>query len=190
MKMNGLFFGGLFWGILISLFGLSIVLKYAFNVNIPLGRIFFGIIIILLGLRLIIGHTGINKFKPHKTMNYRHGSREITVLFSNGVIDLSKYAATQKFPREISVVFGNATVIIPDSLNLEITSSTVFGSTILPDRSYAGFGEDVFIMNQNPDAPVYKVETNTVFGKLEFEIVKTPPPTTEKQDTTKTDNSF
>jgi predicted membrane protein len=190
MKMHGLFFGGLFWGILISLFGLSIVLRYALNINLPFGRIFFGIIIILLGLRLILGHSSSNKYRQPKNLNYHYGSREITVLFSNGVIDLSKYAANQKMPKEISVVFGNATVIVPDTLNLEIASSTVFGTTILPDRSYAGFGEDEFIMNQHPDSPVYKIDTNTVFGKLEFEIVKTKPSQTEKADSAKVDNNF
>jgi predicted membrane protein len=190
MKMNGLFFGGLFWGILISLFGLSIVLKYAFNINIPFGRIFFGVIIILFGLRLIIGQSGFIKTRHNKALNYNKNSKEITVLFSNGVVDLSKFVNSKNFPSEISVIFGSATVIVPDSINLEITSNTVFGSTILPDRSYAGFGEDVFVMNTEQGAPIYQIETNTVFGKLEFEYVKSPKTASEKPDSTKAENDF
>jgi len=194
MRMSGLFFGGLFWGILISLIGLSIVLKYAFNIDLHLIRVFFGIVIILFGLKIIIGYNVKHNIKTHRNVNYYHGSKECTIVFSNGTIDLSKYIDEQKTPREITVVFGNATVIVPDTMNLEITSTTVFGSTILPDRSYAGFGEDTYSIINNPGAQVHKIETTTVFGKLEFEII--PATNTDKpsakSDTTNInpDNSY
>ena len=192
--MSGLFFGGLFWGILISLIGLSIVLKYAFNIDLHLIRVFFGIVIILLGLKIITGYNFKHNIKIHRNINYYHGSKECTIVFSNGTIDLSKNADEQKTPREITVVFGNALVIVPDTMNLEITSTTVFGSTILPDRSYAGFGEDTYSIVNNPGAKIYKIETTTVFGKLEFEIIpiKNTDNTTVVNDSTKanSDHSY
>ena len=171
MKMNGLIFGGLFWGILISLIGLSIVLKYAFHIQLPLVRVFFGIIIILIGLKIIVGQASRHQAKSHNYSTIYHYSRDYDVVFSSTTIDLSKYESGQKIPGEISVVFGSAVVIVPDTMNLEVSSTTVFGTTIMPDRSYAGFGEDRYMIKNNPDAPVNRMETTTVFGKLVFEIV-------------------
>jgi len=170
--MNGLYFGGLFWGILISLIGFSIVLKYAFHINIPFVRIFFGIIIILFGLKLIVGSTGKAKTHNNNTLKNIHFSEECNIIFSSGTIDLTGYLEQSKLPKEISVVFGNAIVLVPDSLNLEITSTTVFGSTILPDRSYAGFGEDRYVVGKTPANPISSITTNTVFGRLEFRLIK------------------
>jgi predicted membrane protein len=175
MKMNGLFFGGLFWGILISLIGLSIILKYAFNIDLHMIRLFFGIIIVLLGLRIVIGQTGNHHSATIKTQGYHHYDGECNVVFSSRTIDLTRIPENGKLPGEISVVFGSATVILPDSMNLEVSSTTVFGTTILPDRSYAGFGEDRYTIRNNPTAPLQKIETNTVFGKLVFEVVPTVP---------------
>lgn len=168
--MSGLFFGSLFWGILISLLGLSIILKHAFNIDLHLLRLFFGIVIILLGLKIIVGQTSKHPVKL-KVNGYHNYSQEYNVVFSSRTIDLTNLPDKADFPGEITVVFGNANVIIPDSINLEVSSTTVFGTTILPDRSYAGFGEDRYVINNNPDAPVHRLETNTVFGKLVFEII-------------------
>lgn len=192
MKMSGLFFGSLFWGILISLIGLSIVLRHAFNIQFPLIRLFLGIIIILIGLRLVMGSSGKQHAKQRRYVSSYYNSKEFDVIFSNRTIDFSKYADVDSIPGEITVVFGNAVVIVPDSLNLEVSSTTVFGSTILPDRSYAGFGEDRYVINNNPGAPVHRIETTTVFGKLEFEIVPSKTKSEAEPDTTgtKTEESF
>lgn len=189
MKMSGLFFGGLFWGILISLIGLSIILKYAFNIDLHIIRIFFGIIIILFGLKLIIGHQARHQVKNRKYVNYYHSSKDYEIIFSSGTIDLTKFNENQKIPGEVTVVFGNCVIIVPDSMNLEVSSTTVFGSTVLPDRSYAGFGEDTYLINNNPGAPVHKIETTTVFGKLLFEIIPSgiKADINPKPDTTQTE---
>jgi len=170
--MSSLFFGGLFWGILISLIGLSIVLRYAFNIHIPIIRIFFGVVIILIGLRLIIGHTTKSKVDRSYTFSENVNKKDYDIVFSSATIDLTKLEDYSKLPKEISVVFGNETVIIPDSINLEVTSTTVFGSTILPDRSYSGFSEDRFLIKKNNDGDFYKILTTTIFGKLIFEEVR------------------
>jgi len=190
--MSGLLFGSLFWGILIALIGLSIILKHAFHVQFPLIRLFLGIIIILIGLRVIVGSSGKHTVRSRKYVSSYYSSKDFDVIFSNRTIDFTKYSDIEKLPNEITVVFGNALVIVPDTINLEVTSTTVFGSTILPDRSYAGFGEDRYVINNNPQAPLHKIETTTVFGRLEFELLTVSDKTKAEPDTTqtKTDTSF
>lgn len=182
MRMGGLFFGGLFWGVLISLFGLSMVFKYAFNINLPLVRIFFGIVIILFGIKLIIGFSSKHNSKSFYKINQFRDSKEFNVLFSDGVLDLTSFPDVSKMPKEISVIFGNATVIVPDIINFEIKSTTVFGSTIIPKRSFGGFGEDVYVINNAEDAPIYTLTTNTFFGRLEFKIKTTNSNREEHKD--------
>ena len=171
--MHGLFFGGLFWGLLISLIGISMILKYVLNIDLHLGSIFFGIILVLFGLKLIFGQSFKPVVKHHHNnkVNFYSGSGDHNILFSSGTIDLTNYKDGSRFPREINVVFGSAVVLVPDSMNLEIATTTVFGSTNLPGRSYNGFGEDTIILSNDNSKPLIKMETNTVFGKLDFEIV-------------------
>lgn len=184
--MHGLFFGGLFWGLLISLIGLSIVLKHGFNIDLHLVRIFIGLIIILFGIKLIVGYNSKTYVNTIKSKVHFNNGKEHDILFSNGTIDLTQYQDISKYPKEINVIFGNGVVLIPDNINLEVTSTTVFGSTIMPNRSYAGFGEDVYSINNKPDAPSVKIVTATVFGKLVMEVV----PSKAAADSTKKEDSF
>ncbi len=188
MKMSGLFFGSLFWGILIILIGLSIVLKHAFNINFPIIRLFLGVIVILIGFKLIVGSSAKSHVRSRKHVSSYYSSKEFDVIFGSRTLDLTKLSDLSSFPGEISVVFGNALVILPDSINLEVFSTTVFGSTILPDRTYAGFGEDRYVIGKDNQAPLQRLETNTVFGRLEFELAPAMEPAQEKpqQDSTKT----
>jgi len=141
------------------------------NIDLHLGSIFFGIILILFGLNLIFGHAVRPAVKHHQRVNYYSGNRDHNILFSSGTIDLTNIRDGGKYPGEINVVFGSGVVLIPDTMNVQISTTTVFGSTNLPDRSYNGFGEDTLTLNNNPAAPLMKIETNTVFGRLDFEIV-------------------
>jgi len=175
MRMNGIFFGSLFWGILISLIGVSIILKYAFNIDLHLIRIFFGIILILFGIKLITGFGGRQFVKKSIHYNTFPSGKDYDIVFSNRTLDLSKYQDINKMPKEINVVFGNGAILVPDNINLEVTSTTVFGSTIMPDRSYAGFGEDIFLINNNPDSPTIRITTSTVFGRLSIEVIPSKP---------------
>jgi predicted membrane protein len=182
MKMHGLFFGGLFWGLLIILIGVSMVMKHAFNIDFHLVRIFIGIIIVLFGIRIVTGWSwggkvqGIGKHHYNsgiKVNNYSSSKGEYNIIFTDGTIDLTSELLRNKVPREINVVFGSATVLVPDNINLDLESTTVFGSTTLPNRSQRGFGEDhdSYVGSQGTDRQTYKIETNTVFGSLTFEVV-------------------
>ena len=46
---------GIFWGFIIILFGIVILIKTVFHINIPFFRILIGILIILFGISFIVG---------------------------------------------------------------------------------------------------------------------------------------
>lgn len=165
MKM-GIFFGNLFWGILIVLFGSSLILK-EFGFHFPVVKIFIAVIIILFGVKLLVGGSCKSRRSgiTHKSIS---GNKiEYATIFASQDYDLTNLKQDSK-PLEITVVFGSGRVILPAELTVEITPTTVFGATILPNNSYVGFGNDAKRYGADRSIePVY-IEANCVFGRLEF----------------------
>mgnify|MGYP003990967287 FL=1 len=48
-------FSGLFWGVMLVLFGASMILRAVFNLDIPIFRIIFALVIIYFGVKLLLG---------------------------------------------------------------------------------------------------------------------------------------
>jgi hypothetical protein len=172
MKMD-IFFGSLFWGILLILWGLSLILK-SFQINMPLVKVFVAIIIILFGIKLLIGgNSRVIKTKSHHSSGssyYKGGSQgEYTMVFSGGTIDLMDLKADAK-DLEINVVFGSAVVLLPSDLSFDIHPTTVFGGTVLPERSQYGIGESTYSLNSAQENAPINIESSCVFGRLEYVI--------------------
>ncbi len=165
-----IFFGSLFWGILLILIGASIILK-GFNINFPLVKIFIAIIIILFGLKLLAGGFGVRKYSTpnHGMVHVSKGQSEYAMVFSSGEIDLRGIDDKHK-DIEISAVFGNATVILPADVSFEFDATAVFGACILPDQQTTSFGNDRGIFNEEAGTRKVRIEAAAVFGRVEFRI--------------------
>lgn len=161
-----IFFGNLFWGILIVLFGLSLILK-EFGMHFPLAKIFIAIIIILFGVKLLIGGSSKSRKLGITHKNISGNKIEYATVFASQDYDLTNLKQDSK-PLEITVVFGSGRVILPADLAFEITPTTVFGSTILPNNSYVGFGSDAKRYGAATNVEPINIEANCVFGRLEF----------------------
>ncbi len=169
MRMN-IFFGNLFWGILLILWGASLILK-TFNIHMPLAKIFLAVVIILFGIKLLLGDK-ISWF--HSSGSYKRGSSyvrsnnsgEYTFVFSGGTIDLTDIKPNQN-DLEITVVFGSAEVLLPDNVNFDIDPTSVFGSTSLPDRG----------KTKSMPGRTVRIESNAIFGRIEYtsKHIDTPP---------------
>jgi predicted membrane protein len=156
MKMNVLF-GPAFWGILIVLLGLSIILKQV-GVNLPLVKMFIAIVIILFGVRLLVGGSCSIRTRSTRSGVYTTGSTEHSVVFSSQTIDLTGISVDSR-PLELTAVFGSAYVLLPEDIEFDFESTSVFGSVEVPRK---------------PDSTqVYpkgrvSIEASAVFGKIEF----------------------
>ncbi|MEN6444979.1 MAG: hypothetical protein ABFC98_02915 [Candidatus Cloacimonas sp.] len=160
-------FSNFFWGLLFILLGLSVFLK-AFNIHLPLVRVFLAIIIIMFGIKLLLGIKTHKYNKPkhyaqENSINYSSFRNDYSIVFSSGIIDLSALKDNAK-NIEIDVVFGSGTVILPDSVAININPTSVFGSTILPPKMPNVQGDPV------------EIESTVVFGRLEYKYAKTPDP--------------
>jgi hypothetical protein len=174
MKMHFVF-GSFFWGMIILLIGLGIILR-AFNINLPLVRIFFGLVIILIGVKLLIGVSGA-KVKSATFFDNRHWesssmNRDFNIVFGSGLIDLTKGDTLNQFTkREINVIFGSGTVLLNENIPTEIDVNTVFGQVHLPTRDISFFGQDTYrVKADNDSTKVMRIEANAVFGEIYFKI--------------------
>jgi len=163
------FFGNIFWGIMIILFGVSIFLR-GFNINLPLMKVFFAVVIIMFGVRLLVGggkprvHSRNHNSSKNNTVFYTSGSQEYTMVFASGEIDLSDIQPDAK-DMEITVVFGSATVILPSDLKFNIRPTAVLGSIVLPNAGK--------FTATNSGAKNIEIEATSVFGRLEFAVKDT-----------------
>lgn len=168
--MNFLF-GGLFWGALLVLIGLSMILKAFFKIDIPVVRLIFAIIIIYWGLQLLFGTRFSRKSENNVIFDNAafekvETGKEYNVIFGRSVIDLRDLQLSEgKSKIEINVVFGYGLIYINPDLPMKIVVSTVFAESRLPRGQVGFFGDHVYKTPAYVEGEDYlKVELDVVFG--------------------------
>ncbi len=169
----------IFWGVLIILFGLSIILREVFHINFPFFRVIIGILLIFWGIRVITGSSWKNRNSKSAMFSsadvaFDNSQKEYNIIFGRGNIDLfrsEKPDKTQKI--EVNVVFGNGTLILNDSIPAQVEMNAVFGSVRSDTDKSGGFGSSVYSTSAfKQNEPYYKIEANAVFGSLNIENKK------------------
>lgn len=176
MKM-GFLFSGVFWGIVLVLLGLSMILKVVFHLDIPVFRIVLAGGLIYVGVRLLVG----GSWGPGPTRNtvlFCEGDlgrapadREYSVVFGKGAIDLAGLdPAQRKEPLEFVTVFGSGTLRLDPAVPARVTLTSAFASGRAPDGTQIAFGTYVYrTPGQKDDAPFLDVRATVVFGDLKVE---------------------
>jgi predicted membrane protein len=170
---------GLFWGVIIILIGLSIILKEVFHIHFPFLRVLFGVLLIYWGIKVISG----NSWKSNKgntsvfssgNINYSRLEKEYNIVFGKGNIDLFKAdIPSENTKLEMNVVFGSADLILNDSVPAMVQMNSVFGNVRSADRQTGGFGSGVFTTPAySQDKPHYLIEANAVFGNINIDSKK------------------
>ncbi len=178
MRMMDFFFSGLFWGLLIIFFGLSIVIKTVFHIDLHLGRIFFSVIVILFGISLLTGrqffHSRNYQENGGRTSFFSDGrrehgpiQREYTVIFGKEVIDLRGWNSEEDpINIEVNAIFGATEIIMPSHVTASVKGSAVFGATQFPDGGSAAFGERSYRQSGTDTGTPLYVEASAVFGHV------------------------
>jgi len=160
MEMKMVLFSNLFWGIIIVLFGISVILK-AMGViqSVPLFRIFIAVILIFWGINMLIGFHGTPKSANRGKVHISSGTgSEFSVVFSSGTVDLTNREFRDGENIEVTAVFGSNFVTLPRDYHFHINPTAVFGSVRIPSKMGAKNG-----------LPTVYIEANAVFGRVEFE---------------------
>lgn len=181
--MEGLIFNGIFWGLVVILFGVSIILNAMFNIHIPFVRILLAIIFIYIGIVILTGGFKFNgKIDKNNvvfgegTMQYGgdNQSREFNVIFGRGTTVLNELKAGNGENRiRINVVFGEGIVEIDPNVPMIIRTSSAFASAFMPDKTMTSFGEYTYKTPAfGKDKNYLDVEASVVFGALRFQEVE------------------
>jgi hypothetical protein len=165
----------IFIGALLVLFGVSLILKVVFNIDIPLARIIIGLFLVYLGIRLFIGRD-FGLFAHHesestvvfgqKTFSKIPDEGEYVVVFGKGIIDLRNIdpADSQKIRIRLNTVFGSSDVLYNDSIPIKIKATAAFAGVKLPNGNTESFGTFEIKTAQSDEMPPITIESNTVFG--------------------------
>jgi len=165
-----------FWASLLIIFGVLILVDQFYPIQIPFGTIFWAVVLIALGVQLLIMPKSIrcwrfgSDFQSMKTkISERH--REDNILFGKGTIDYSHLTQDQKKKFfDVSVVFGQGTIIINPLDPIKVKVSSVFGNATLPDGRSVSFGDKEYETESYKSSPspiLIKVEV--VFGEVSVE---------------------
>lgn len=175
------------WGILLILLGAGLVVKFVFNLDIPVFKIILGVFIIYIGIKVITGGSwNICRFENEKgdvifgearinsTDDWPGGERN--VIFGASVIDLSKMAlgdSTVSGKLKINTIFGSTRLILPKDQPVKIHLETAFAGAMLPDGSKASFGNSIYqsATDSSGKNPI-EIHASVVFGSLRAEVAK------------------
>ena len=169
----------IFLGVLLVLFGISLIVKVVFNIDMPVVRVVIALFLIYLGVRLFIGkdfglishHDNENTIVfGHRTIDKIEDDTEYNVVFGKGVFDLRNVypADSQKIFIRLNTVFGSSDILYNDTIPLSIKSTSAFGGTKLPSGNTEAFGTYEFNTDTAGREPLVRIETNTVFGGTLF----------------------
>lgn len=169
----------LFWGLFLILIGLALIVKFVFNLDIPVFRIAVALFLIMIGIRLLIRDGRIFWFRQDENdILFRDTvikgkelrEKEYNVIFGRSVFDLRDIDTTD-LPKNlhINTVFGSTRVMINKDIPLIITGDAVFAGARLSSGNSTVFGEMSFKSSSfKPDKDYLQVKADVIFGAFEL----------------------
>lgn len=172
MKM-GFMFSQVFWGLLLIVLGLSIILKVIFNLNIPVFRMVISFLLIYMGLQILFGGFPFEKNDRNVIFNDNRikvtAAGDYNIIFGKGIVDLTDFIADAHTRIEINTIFGSGLIKLKPEQPLKIVVNSAFAGAKMPDGNMISFGKYIY---QTPgfkeNQTFSEVAVNVVFGEVEF----------------------
>jgi predicted membrane protein len=172
MKMGA----GLFWGLILILIGIGIVIRVVFNIDFPVVKFLIAFFFIFIGIKILVGNFDFRKghgdnttiFGESKIVGLQGDQKEYNVIFGSSVIDLRDIDLTEGSKEiEINTIFGGTVLKIDDKTPVKIKAEAVFGNAELPNGNSATFGSNRYESESfNKDTSYLYIKTDVVFGSL------------------------
>ena len=165
---------GIFWGFIVILFGVGILLKSVFHVNIPFFKILIGIIVILFGVSIIFN--AINSRRNNtvfREYNFNFGTieKEYNIVFSKGVFDFTNFNFSNYNGEFIKInsAFSKSEIYLSRNFEYEIRADSVFGVVSLPNGESVSFGNIARLENaENSELKRINLHVSSVFGETKI----------------------
>ena len=165
---------GIFWGFIVILFGVGILLKSVFHVNIPFFKILIGIIVILFGVSIIFN--AINSRRNNTVFgeyNFNFGTieKEYNIVFSKGVFDFTNFNFSNYNGEFIKInsAFSKSEIYLSRNFEYEIRANSVFGVVSLPNGESVSFGNIARLENaENSELKRINLHVSSVFSETKI----------------------
>lgn len=165
---------GIFWGFIVILFGVGILLKSVFHVNIPFFKILIGIIVILFGVSIIFN--AINSRRNNtvfREYNFNFGTieKEYNIVFSKGVFDFTNFNFSNYNGEFIKInsALSKSEIYLSRNFEYEIRADSVFGVVSLPNGESVSFGNIARLENaENSGLKRINLHVSSVFGETKI----------------------
>ncbi|GEM_PF-1858857 len=175
MKMENFLFTGAFWGVILIIGGILIVINGLFHIQIPTMRILGAVILIAAGVMILTGGYRIHgrRFADQNTLimgsdtvSSKGTSNEYSIVMGNGVVNLSGInIEKENVYIKVNTVLGSGVVEVPEGMPVKISASAVFGDVRFPDNTFVSFGHDSYNNGgTNKGGYCLFIDANTVFG--------------------------
>ena len=167
---------GIFWGSVLIIIGILLIVKYVFNIQLPVFRILSAIFLIYLGIKILLGRSSCCGMSHRNSIifsdakfQYSRDQEQYSSVFGNGFLDLSNYDSTENKTIEVSAVFSEFKVKIKKEANWEIIANSAFGNINMPNNNRTNFGTYNYKSeNFDPNTPKLIIKANSVFANIKF----------------------
>ncbi len=168
---------GLFWGALLLILGVVLIIKVVFNIDFPIFKVLVGIFFIFLGIKVLFGRVLIpeGKIGPEETIfgervyDSPERGKEYSVIFGKGVYDFTDVDLSEgNFDVKVNTVFGGSVIRIREDMPVRIDADAVFAGAELPGGNTAVFGTANYTSdNYSPDSASLHIRIGVVFGGVQ-----------------------
>jgi hypothetical protein len=173
MKM-GLLFSGIFWGAMLVILGITVMLNFAFGIRLPIFRVLLALFFFYLGISLLSG-IGLSSTRTRSTAEIRRleagkPEKRYDVIFGRGIVDLTGVMLKENRVTKVDVntVFGASTIRVNPAIPTKVVVSSAFASARMPDGNSVAFGESTYRSDSLTDCTSYLlVNASVVFGSTE-----------------------
>ncbi len=172
---------GLFWGLLLIILGISLIIRIIFNIHFPLFRIVLAFVFIFIGIRILFGSWRFEKWDRASTdtvfqekiyHNLSPDEREYNVIFGKAIYDLRDVQLKDNVPLRIKIntIFGATVLKIQKEIPVSISVNAAFGGAKLPNGNTTVLGTSRYESdNYRSDSAHIALQLDVVFGGVELE---------------------
>ena len=168
---------GVFWGALLIVIGLALIIRFVFNVDFPVFKVIIAFFFIYIGIRILIGGFDMFRFETktndvifnEKNFYSPEHNKEYNVVFGKGVFDFTDIDLSQGSVNvKIGTVFGASEIRIDRDMPVRIEADAVFSGAVMPNGNTAVFGSSSYESDSfSRDSNYLKIKLDVIFAGVD-----------------------
>ncbi len=170
---------GLFWGIILIIIGISLIVKVVFKIDFPIMKVLVAFFFIYLGIKILAGNIGFAKFKSGPSdvifgessfVHEQYVPAEQNVVFGKCTFDFRNlHESSLPADIKINTVFGNSKILISKNMPVTIRVDAAFAGATLPNNNSTVLGSTNYqSANYDELKPHLTIHANAVFSTVKI----------------------